>query len=146
MASTSIIGSEPSLYNPSVTSTATDVPSKLLKHNSDSELSRISSEGRTEKVTFSLGDDRLTKANVERNLVRISCNNGDGSVENFQQICTEIADFCATKVENRAANATTKDGVNSADFSESVLVPSCANSNSVVNNAVVEDSGPEGLI
>ncbi|KAL0859854.1 hypothetical protein ABMA27_010193 [Loxostege sticticalis] len=86
-STTSIMGSEPNIYNMKLTqANSADMPPNLLKtHNSDSEIRR-----HTEKPT---------EGTEEPSLVRISSNNGDCDTcldENVKRICSEIENFCST--------------------------------------------------
>ncbi|XP_028174724.1 uncharacterized protein LOC114363248 [Ostrinia furnacalis] len=106
-STTSIMGSEPNIYNMKLTqANSADMPPSLLKtHNSDSEIpthiEEKPSETSEEKVIFTLGEDtKLINLQSEK-LVRISSNNGDEVCEtchdeSVKRICSEIENFCST--------------------------------------------------
>lgn len=100
-STTSIMGSEPNIYDTKLTTQTTDV-TNLKTHISDSEISRISEKlDNQNRVVFTLGED-TNLLNIEsQKLVRISSNNQDEICttcldDNVKKICTEINDFCTT--------------------------------------------------
>lgn len=109
-STTSIMGSEPNIYNMKLTQdNNTEVPLNLIKtHNSDSEILRLATGEKNNeavgenKVIFTLGDDTTLENLETEKLVRISSNNGDEITcascldENVKRICSEIENFCST--------------------------------------------------
>lgn len=100
-STTSIMGSEPNIYDTKLTTQTTDVPN-LKTHISDSEISRISEKHDNQnRIVFTLGED-TNLLNIEsQKLVRISSNNQDEICttcldDNVKKICTEINEFCTT--------------------------------------------------
>jgi hypothetical protein len=103
-STTSIMGSEPNIYNIKLTQVnSTDIQNELTAHNSDEILQPDEEE--TKKVIFTLGDDTTLidletsiSKSLETKLVRISSNNEDctGVNENVKRICSEIESFCST--------------------------------------------------
>ncbi|XP_063835459.1 uncharacterized protein LOC135084617 [Ostrinia nubilalis] len=107
-STTSIMGSEPNIYNMKLTqANSADMPPSLLKtHNSDSEIpthieEKPSETSEENKFIFTLGEDtKLINLQSEK-LVRISSNNGDEVCEtchdeSVKRICSEIENFCST--------------------------------------------------
>lgn len=98
-STTSIMGSESNIYNMKLSQTDTELPSKLKKQVSDSEILRLTEESQN-KVIFTLGDDTKLE-HFESKLVRISVNNEDEVTcgtcidDNVKRICSEITDFCS---------------------------------------------------
>ncbi|KAI5643466.1 hypothetical protein NE865_04450 [Phthorimaea operculella] len=90
-STTSIMGSEPNIYNTKLTPENTETPT-MKTHNSDSEICKMSEQTR---VVFTLGDDVPSETQT---LVRISTNNDDECNrcldDNVKRICSEITDFC----------------------------------------------------
>lgn len=100
-STTSIMGSEPNIYDTKLTTPTSDV-TNLKTHISDSEISRISEKHDNEnRVVFTLGED-INLLDIEsQKLVRISSNNQDEICttrldDNVKKICTEIKEFCTT--------------------------------------------------
>ncbi|CAG9116284.1 unnamed protein product [Plutella xylostella] len=89
-SSTSIMGSEPNIYNVKMTPPSSN-HTPTTKQNSENELS-----GFGDKVIFTLGDD----TDSESKLVRISSNNDDGDTkgldDNVKIICSEIENYCTS--------------------------------------------------
>ncbi|XP_013178601.1 PREDICTED: uncharacterized protein LOC106125795 isoform X1 [Papilio xuthus] len=108
-STTSIMGSDSNIYNMKLNQTDLQAKQNCLKsHNSDSEISRMSTEERvaqsnSSNVVFTLGDDSTSIDIETEKLVKISINNDDewnNSVdENVKRICTEIKDFCTNTNE-----------------------------------------------
>ncbi|GBP90549.1 UV radiation resistance associated protein [Eumeta japonica] len=98
-STTSIMGSEPSLYDAKLLGH----PSQILKsHNSDSEISHMSIEivdsaSICEKVVFTLGSEMQLENLESQSLVRLSTNNRDITESDVKKICCEINNFCALK-------------------------------------------------
>ncbi|XP_063630483.1 uncharacterized protein LOC134801805 [Cydia splendana] len=88
-STTSIMGSEPNIYNTKLSHVASEPPKLMKTHNSDSEILRHTTE--SEKVIFTLGDDCINDIKSDR-LVKLSSNNDD--CEDVKKICSEIKDFC----------------------------------------------------
>ncbi|KAJ8706051.1 hypothetical protein PYW07_010828 [Mythimna separata] len=99
-STTSIMGSEPNIYNMKLTQVDnSELPQTLKSHNSDSEILRLNEPEQNEsKVVFTLGGE--STIDLTQQLVRISTNNQDELIttlldENVKKICSEITDFCS---------------------------------------------------
>lgn len=101
-STTSIMGSEPNIYNMKLPQTDTSELAHCLKtHNSDSAILRLNdAEQIQSKVLFTLGDG--ASIDIEEKLVKISTNNMDELSnkldENVKKICSEINDFCSADI------------------------------------------------
>ncbi|CAG9789967.1 unnamed protein product [Diatraea saccharalis] len=124
VSTTSIMGSEPNIYNMKLTETVpTELSNNVLKqHNSDSEIARLTDdidEGKADKVIFTLGEDAeadtesdniVSLVNQKEKLVRLSSNNCDelgisGIEDNMKRICSEIENFCSSSVNKNVHEA-----------------------------------------
>ncbi|KAL4707089.1 hypothetical protein ACJJTC_011415 [Scirpophaga incertulas] len=139
-STSSVMGSEPNIYNTKLPPVDTEIQdSQLITHSSDTEIQRadeVESDALIKKVVFTLGDD-TTLVDVHRGcnedtvdsnvLVRISCNNGDTEVgENMKRICSQIEDFCmSTEKDNIAEGSHVGVASNNVDESADNTVGSC---------------------
>ncbi|KAF9412029.1 hypothetical protein HW555_009339 [Spodoptera exigua] len=148
-STTSIMGSEPNIYNMKLKQDDNIETQGLKSHNSDSEILRLNDEQSQSKVLFTLGDESTIDLNGK--LVRMSTNNQDEMDESVKKICSEISDFCSIEKVHEGldiAKHLGDDDINIAEYLESKasvddVDPNCADVIVIPSAEAILDTGQE---
>ncbi|KAH9635651.1 hypothetical protein HF086_001442 [Spodoptera exigua] len=148
-STTSIMGSEPNIYNMKLKQDDNIETQGLKSHNSDSEILRLNDEQSQSKVLFTLGGESTIDLNGK--LVRMSTNNQDEMDESVKKICSEISDFCSIEKVHEGldiAKHLGDDDINIAEYLESKasvddVDPNCADVIVIPSAEAILDTGQE---
>ncbi|XP_022828588.1 uncharacterized protein LOC111357974 isoform X3 [Spodoptera litura] len=148
-STTSIMGSEPNIYNMKLKQDDNIDTQGLKSHNSDSEILRFNTEQSQSKVLFTLGGESTIDLNGK--LVRMSTNNQDEMDESVKKICSEISDFCSTERVHEGldiAKHLSDDTINIAEYLEAKGTvddcdPTCAEVIVIPSAEAILDTGQE---